>query len=106
MNTTEKLNKEYLDLYGDALKSVIELGNETPIERDSFLDFIKTFFAKIDAMDRTFTFQGREIYAKRKFTYSGRVIKTSYLHVWVQVGKHKDTCLHFREDGKGGWKSI
>lgn len=94
------------DLYKDAIVDVIEL-KESP----SF-ETIKSYFSNLDEMERNFSFNGRKIVAKRKFTYKGMrsigkmfEIKTNYLHVWMQVD-NVGNMKHYKENKKGNFELV
>jgi len=103
----ETLANGFEDLYGDSLTSVIELKTNPTFET------IKSYFTELDEMERTFNFNGKTIIAKRKFTFKGMKssgkmfqVKTNYLHVWIQVGKSKDTLVHYKETREGSFVTV
>lgn len=104
MTAIETLNKEYLDLYGDCLKPYIEL------PAASTFDDIK----KQVATNSTIGYQhklmvgNRCIIAERKYTWQGRVAKTSYLHIWHVTGfdGRFRVITHWREQKNGHFKTM
>lgn len=69
---------------------------------------IQSYFTdtNTDGVMKEFSFRGRRILAQRKFTYRGKVVNTSYLHIWTQIGLSKNTMSHWREQKDGSFKTI
>ena len=103
--TTQEINKEYTDLYGDLLTDVIKLKENPSFKK------IKSYFSDADKMERTFMFNGKKVVAKRKFTHKGGggkmyQIKTNYLHVWIEKKANSNSYTHMRECKDGGFKTV
>ena len=104
-NSAEKQNSEYLDLYGDYLKSEIVL-NENPT-----LELIKSYFPETCGQERIFKYGDKKIIAQRKFTYkrtgNNMLVKTNFLHILVQREDLKiEAYTHYRETRNNQFKAI
>ena len=111
MNAIEnikKANAEYLDLYGDIFSEIIEL-REMPT-----FQTILSYFKETDTMLREFSYKGKQVIAKRKFTYKGfGAIKTNYLHILIERKKrdlkHGSFVIvfdHYRQTSNNEFKFL
>ena len=104
MTAIETLNKEYLDLYGDCLKTYVELpatSTFNDIKKQVSTNTTIGYQHKIKVGDRF-------IIAERKYTWQGRCAKTAYLHIWHVTGFEGNfrVITHWREQKDGNFKTI
>ena len=88
MKDVKELNKDYMDLYGDALDTVIH------VSEDFTLEDLMSYFPPTDQQKRVFMCKGMKIIAERKFTFKNGVMQTNYLHIYRQINNAGDTIHH------------
>jgi hypothetical protein len=102
MNALEA-NKDYLDLYQGALSEYVTLpANAT------FRDI-----QAVVATNYTIGYQhhikvgAKNVIAERKYTWTGRIAKTQYLHIWVVDNfDNKKVIEYWREQKDGTFRTI
>jgi hypothetical protein len=103
METTEQLNSEFLDLYGNIFEEFVKL--ESSSNFDDIKDVCKTnsiigFEHKIKVGDKC-------IIAEIKYTWSGGVVKTAYLHIkHVKSFESPILLTYWREQKDGSFKTV